>query len=316
MDPRNTCRLMLPSLRNRLDDKNRPDLTIPTLVQRELYNDCVRPAALSVEPGEAGHWGASYDAEIVRQRGPGGKLSYGTQRLPAESVSAFGRHLMDAVNEKDWGRGAFFFYEFRGTRGATTHDRVAHRDALRAFIDVLDAEEIDLTHWFVDIGCELQSPGQVLWWRKDAHWRVISHCLGLEPAEAQEIASSSRLCKDAPCQLSDIAGFRLETNSRDRRYTQIAYMQAYNTEKSVTYSLTQGSNCKQLSLEDIANDPKATQHYAEAIAAAFKAAEDTHDGNARIEARVPLTRVHHEILTMDSTKWAPLLIALPRPSWW
>ncbi|OCH83536.1 hypothetical protein OBBRIDRAFT_701576, partial [Obba rivulosa] len=233
---RHIVRIMFPALVN-LDQPAR----VHPLTQEqhtELYNDCIRLAIYAVLPGEAGHWPQSYRAEYNRIRGRDGTLKFGTQQVPDNVLDDFGTELLRRIRAKTWGQNAFFFHQIRGARGTTQHVSGGRADALERLLRIFAPEAfIEPSHWHVDIGLEFQALGRVLWWRTDAHWRILKSSLRLSHEDAIGATQSARYSRDLACQLSDVSGFRMEVGSRLRGDTGIVYIQAYNTEKTPTYLL-------------------------------------------------------------------------------
>lgn len=301
---------MLPSLLGRATDDGTADLTIPEFIQTELAA-IIRGAALAVEPGEEGHWGVTLAAERVRQRDGRGHMTFGTCRVKASNVAEFGDRIIEEAQETDWGKDCFFFFKTRGIRGSTTHTKAEQQEALSTLLDQFDLTHFKPKDWFIDVGAEIQSQGDVLWWRRDALWRVVATALAVGEAEAADIVSKARM--DAPCQLEDIHGCRIEPSQADARGNNCSYLQMYCTEKHITYQLSSDSNSHQLKASAVVKDYRAAQRFAEAMAICYQDAAKGFDGYARVELRLPLEKALVDILPRDLER---VVVAIPRAAWW
>jgi hypothetical protein len=285
-----------------------------------LYNECVYAAAKDTIPSTAGHWPVSYSAEMDRIRKEGGRLSFGTVLVAGEDIERFGDRLMEYVRQYDWGQGAFFLHQLRGTRGQTAYnylDSAARDRALENFFYFLDFDEINREKWYVDWGVELQLDGYVLWWRRDSHWRLVASTLSLDAEEANELTKpSSKFFVDPAAQMTDVAGFRFVPSATDRGNTHVHYVQAYNTEKSITYLLDGNKVAKGLGYKDTFVKKDAVENYMMTIGSMFGDAEMGYDGYARLERRVRVDHALEDFFPTDPEQWAQLVIAFDRAEWW
>jgi len=313
---RHMVSIMLPAL---LADKSKDRTSaVPEDVQAELYDKCLLPTILELDPGEQGHWPPSFAAEVNRITLPTGGRSYGTQIVAARFVYDFGERVLQLVRSQKWGRNAFYLHQLRGTRGETVHHRRDRSLALEDYLNQLDVANIDPKEWWIDCGVEIQFSQHVLWWRKDAHWLILQRCFEISDDHAGELVrAQSKMALDYPCQLTEVAGFRFSPSRDDRGETHIHYVQAYNTEKSVTYLLHGGLVAKHLELRKVLHDIKAVSKYADSLSTMFQdAARGPHDGHARLEWRVRLDMVMHLEFYDDPAELARLVVAFDSATWW
>lgn len=315
VDRRHIVRIFFPRLANLGEGVPLQQLTQNQL--RALYDKCIRPTVIFLLPGEGGHWPTSYDAEWQRIKRPnGGVLQFGTQQVPDYKVPEFGEELLARIEAFDWGEGAFYGHQIRGARGATQHDYHERCDALAGFLDVLISDMIDDSEWYVDVGIELQSPGQVLWWRKDAFWKILGEILDLGDEEAEAVSRQSKCQEDPACQLTEIGGFRMEVNPRLAGNTGVVYIQAYNTEKTPTYVVHGRMKSKRLDLVDVLKKAETIDTFMASIGDIWNTAQDTFHGHARLEVRLPLRRAGVQLIRMSPENIARYVIALPQSTWW
>jgi hypothetical protein len=287
-------------------------------IQAEFYDECVLPTAHRLNVGERGHWPASYAAEVNRITLPKGGMAYGSQLVAAEDVEEFGRLVLERVRERSWGADAFYLSQLRGTRARSVHHYADRQAALATYLDYLKVPNIHIEDWWVDCGVELQWPGHVLWWRRDAHWLLLKWCFGLDDSYAGQLARSpSKMAIDRPCQLTEVAGFRFTPSANDRGDSQIVYVQAYNTEKSVTYLLSGDGVAKHLDLRKVLSGSDGASEYAEAVTTMFESAEQLpHDGHARLECRIRLDEAMTSFFHDGPQDLARLVVAFPSSVWW
>lgn len=291
---------------------------IPDRIQAEFYEQCVLPTILELDEGERGHWPASHMAELNRITLPTGGRTHGTQLVAAHLVEDFGLRVMARVREQPWGANAFYLHQLRGTRGQTVHEKVDSAETLLTYLEQLQVARVNEKDWWIDCGVEVQLPGHVLWWRKDAHWTLLKWCFELDDEHAGELArSTGKMALDYPCQLTELAGFRFTPSENDRGETHIHYVQAYNTEKSVTYHLHGGQVAKRLDLGKVLGDADAANIYADSICRMFEdAAKHPHDGHARLECRVRMDMALRTFFKDDARSLSRLVVAIPSLTWW
>jgi hypothetical protein len=284
--------------------------------------ECLYNAAKSVDPGIQGHWPASYLAELARIRKANGRLSFGTQQLSAEHMKQVGDIFLDLIREKWWGKGAFFLHQFRGVRGQSTfpyQDEDQRQEAVRQVFSFLLPDFYDDRKWWIDVGIELQNDGTVIWWRRDALWKLLARLFLVSPDKAQQWTTQPHKYHfDSAAQLTQLGGFRFKPTATDRGNTHISYCQAYNTEKSVTYLLDSNRVAKGLFTREVFKKGKpAVVHYAKTIGKMFADAEDRHNGHARLEHRVRLDHAfRQDIFPTAPDEWTSLVICIDRFEWW
>ncbi|OCH83591.1 hypothetical protein OBBRIDRAFT_742938, partial [Obba rivulosa] len=314
VDNRHIVLIMFPSLVNLDHFAQKQPLTREQ--NEQLYEDCIRATVLELLPGEEGHWPHGYTAEMQRIRARDSRLRFGTQQIPSALAHDFGERLLVHIRQKTWGRAAFFFHQIRGVRGATQHDFDDRVDAMEGLLGIFNTSDIHVENWWVDVGYELQANGRVLWWRTDAHWRLLRYALKLDDLDAEIATRSSGFTKDLACQLTEVSGFRMEVNSRSRGNTGITYIQAYCTEKTPTYLLDGRFKSKQLDLVDVLTKPTTISTFMSDISDIWMQARERFPGYARIEARVPLAHSGTQIVDTTAETLQHCIVAFEMSQWW
>ncbi|KAI5990556.1 hypothetical protein F5J12DRAFT_727576, partial [Pisolithus orientalis] len=124
---------------------------------------------------------------------------------------------------------AYYVHEFRGWKGATVHDPLDAQDqdlALQKFIDVLHMERIDPDSWYID--------------HATGHETVLNHCLpSLDQEVINPIVIKSPFHVDHMMHLKELAGFQYAPG-RKGHDDEVHYIQAYATEKTMSYQLHPG----------------------------------------------------------------------------
>lgn len=307
---------MFPALYNQEHPSDIHPLTQEQLTV--LYNDCIRPAVAYVRYSEVAHWPVSYDAEFKRLSSRRG-LGQSTYPISTEILSEFGEALLENLQALPWGAGAFFFHQIRGIRAVYQHEIDQSDDTLQALLDAhFIPNSINTHHFWVDVGMEFMDHNRVLWWRADAHWRIIQQVLNISEQDARRAVQSARYSFDAACQLSAIGGCRFVPTQDHGAETGTTYIQLYNTEKQVTYAVNNREryNSKHLDIADAILDAECISSYFHSVHTRFKDARRNFEGYARLEVRLPLRNANHTIFNGSSANLSQSLVGFKNCHWW
>jgi hypothetical protein len=186
------------------------------------------------------------------------------------------------------------------------------------YLEYLNPFELNMNNWYIDIGIEIQAPGQVVWWRPEAFWRLIRGILETTDEKAAQITGLKEFARDPAAQLSDAGGFRYSPTRGHSGTHQVAYIQAYNTEKSPTYSLADRRNVSlHLAVQRALTKVEDAETFASDLAEIFiDCLNDGYDGHARLEVRVPLKEAGFHFLPEDPAELSQCLVAIEREVWW
>jgi hypothetical protein len=317
---RHVSRLMLPWC----VPEEEPDRRVLPAIIKDIYNDIIKPIVTDLCPGGEGHLPASAEAEMARTSAGRGSLGTSQFPIPGRVVAKFGQQVIQACRLRPWGREAFWMHEVRGTQGATSHsldngdEEVTAESVLMEYTRDLDISLVDPQNWWIDQGYEIQLPGHVLLWRRDAVASMNAEGLGDAGVdEALALTYGSDYSWDEAALLHDAGGARLELAQIYHDNMDMAYMQYYSTEKRATYSPNPGRGTMALSL--LAKEALMLQNvgWSATLAGIYsKAAHAQSEGFARAEIRVRLSQVGRKIFTSNREGLCRFLVAFKAKPWW
>lgn len=301
---------------------------IPTQDLELIYNECLRPLVREHMHNMASHWPASYASALSLYRDGHGRIHQGSLDVPAHILDTFGKaYLRKLAQLRPYFRQAYFVHEFRGWKGATVHDPFHALDrqlALENLTNILRMDKIDPDFWFIDIGLEFGTPNHVVTWRDSGHENVLAHCLpSVEPNQINDIVDKSTFYVDKMMHLKDLSGFRYAPGIRGRA-DNVQYIQAYTTEKAMSYQLHAGlfSPLHPKSLLTTENIKGLITKIEEMSKILFDCTADgdqnryPQEGCARLEIRVSISKALTALLTVPVRILNYSLVALPATSWW
>ncbi|KAG1770786.1 hypothetical protein EV702DRAFT_1202257 [Suillus placidus] len=136
---------------------------------------------------------------------------------------------------------AYFIHELRGTKGGTIHDGEKDWERQMAFQDMfehVDVDNLNPREWLVDVALTIGVEEHVVTWRESCHQDLLRHLMPL--ACPRKVAVLTRNKKkfhfDRTLQIKELAGLRV-TTANFTESDGVTYVQAYCTEKNVTYQL-------------------------------------------------------------------------------
>jgi hypothetical protein len=279
---------------------------------RDLYDKGVRPAVEAVAPASLHDWPADFFAESFRAKKHQHGFSQSSKPLPGYLAEEFSRELRSRLAEDvPWAKNIVFGTQIRGVKNATCHDLHESRPALQRFL-----ENIDTTrgHWYIDVALEFVDKGRALLWRSDAHHHIAAEALALRPEEAESFTTNSKHRVDLSSHLTALAGFQSSPTKSQGGPYQITYLQAYTTDKSVTYHPEKGHFGKFITPSMAMTGAPPT--FCENLEQAYKSARDKVDVAARIEVRVELKYANHVLLSFDHAVLHRSLVSMKRGVWW
>lgn len=267
------------------------------------YQSGFRPA-IAVLLGEsiASEWPATYAAERIRAQRTKGGYSWGSKQIPTEAVDDLADQIrsmleMDAsISEDDleWARDFFVLHTIRGVKHSTYH----HADDVSSdyYLDKLIYHEADLSSdvpdvgdWYVDVGIQISSDrGESMQWMTATHNEVVLQALRISDAHAERITemNSSKYYRDPVCHLTAISGFRITPGVQAQGEFEASYLQAYTTDKTVTYNVESGHYAKFIGMKEAMGQKHPTKTI-DGLYQLYKEAGTTNASSARLEVRVP-----------------------------
>ncbi|KAG5649046.1 hypothetical protein H0H81_006771, partial [Sphagnurus paluster] len=170
--------------------------------------------------------------------------------------------------------------------------------------------------WWIDVSIEVNSVVEsCLAWRTDSHYHITKAACNLEEHVAQRITipGSGSYARDLVSHMPAVSGCRIETSSRSRGPFQVAYLQAYTTDKSLTYRHDSGHHARfTTALEALTG--KASS-FVDSLYDLYNNAAETTSSLARLEVRVPLAQAALVLLDINEDLFHHSLISIPREVW-
>jgi hypothetical protein len=290
IEDRHVSRLFLPAIFNEKMIRNAEERKVPIEILRDLYL-IMRTVLVDLQPAEAGHLSATYDAEVTRQS-RGGQIAPGnsTHLIPAHLLVRFSKDVLQAVRALQWGRGAFWFDQFRGLRGANVSTFDELPDSVEDIFQRLHIPIVpganNWADWRFDVAVEMQMKGQVMQWRRDSFPMLVEKLLLMSPADAEALVETEAFKVDLSAQLTQVAGFRYEASDGEVARHGVHYCQAYSSEKHSTYQSGADSNSLTMSFADVVRN--GGDLYCKKVLKVFTdtALQLDSTWNARLEIRV------------------------------
>ncbi|KAG2063846.1 hypothetical protein BDR04DRAFT_1036956, partial [Suillus decipiens] len=254
-----------------------------------------------------------------------GQFHFGTVDFPPNLLDQLGPKLLEMFQMQDGLQDAFFVHELRGTKGASHHDPCnaeARHTALNTVFHLFNMSLIKPENWVVDIGLEIQHEGHVLQWLTKGHRRLLQFLL---PSSTEHqidsiLASQTQYHCDLSAQLEDLGGFRAHPGSRGKD-DKVHYINAYTTDKCATYQLHDGifkrRQAWHLFPASIGKLIKDLERIAEIFCLCGSAPHvGGHEGNARLEIRVPFSLADQVLLQMPDSVIQDTLVSFDCKLFW
>lgn len=286
----------------------------------------MRPAVIAVNAIDQSHWPVSYAAAMIQNRGERGRFHYSSVDIASYCLEEFGTNLIELFERHDDFKDAFFLHELRGTKGVSLHnpyDEMERRDALDHLLGFLDAESVHFDEWTIDVALEVRHAGHIVQWLTNSHRRIFEFVL---PSASQDqisaiLHSKTQYKCDVSAQLRDLGGCRVTPGSRGKA-DNVSYINMYTTDKSPTYQLHNGAFRRRQASELF---PSSIQRLADDIAEMMEVFrqcggdnedDDTQEGCARLEVRVPLRRANQVLLDLPENVVQESSASFDTVVWW
>ncbi|KAI6008988.1 hypothetical protein PISMIDRAFT_120059 [Pisolithus microcarpus 441] len=330
---RSVIRVFFPRLYHRFDSPQIPQLDLEL-----IYNRCLRPIVQRLMPNQATHWPPSYNTILQTSRDQRGRFHFGSFDIPAYLLPRFSELYLQSVQQlRPYFRDAYFAHELRGWKAATVHNLEEdadggnhHRDnqpyervnALDDLTGVLHMPSINPDQWLIDVGLEFGNPGHVVTWRRYGHPAIGRHLLPDHNDPAAAMERSRQYYVDYHMHLKDIAGFRWTPG---RHSDVIKYVQAYTTEKAISYQLHDGifrprkpsellsDRLTERLLDDL--DKQAGILFT-CTGNGDMWGGEPQDGCARLEVRVPLNHAQDILTQIPRRLINDTMVQIPSRNWW
>jgi hypothetical protein len=292
-----------------------PDRTSIELSHEELallYDKAIRPAVESAAPASVHDWPSSFEAEMFRVKKHRHGFSQSSKLLPAAAVESFSQNLCyNLALHLPWGKNIIFGSQIRGVKNSTCHNVHESATTLMHFLSGILTSE---GKWYIDIAMEFVDRDRALLWRSDAHHHIAAEALSIRPEDAEVFTTNSKHRVDLFSHLTALAGFKSCPTKTQGGPFEITYLQAYTTDKAVTYHREAGYFSKFIT-PSMAMDGTPPD-FCRNLENAYQSARDNIDVAARIEVRVELQYANRVLLSFDDDVLRRSLVSLKRSTWW
>jgi len=221
------------------------------------------------------------------------------------------------MNHVAWGKNLVFGTEIRGVKNDTEHQPHLDDDVQQRLVQMLN--DVKYSHeeltgnWFIDVAVELIISGKAVVWRADCYAPIMQQLFDIPEQVVDDVSGNrNRFEKDVSQHLTEVAGFRAHF-SKPAGPFKISYIQAYTTDKSLTYHPTAHHFAKFLTGK-IAMDPASK--YTDSLLAAYEEAGGKNDVAARLEVRVPISMATQVLRRFTLDLFRNTTLIFPRGLWW
>lgn len=299
----------------------------PLLSEDEVatfYEKGLRPYINHVQPEISSDWPPDYNSEKFRAAKRGGQRAFRTVMLSAWLANGFAANLREQLQQNgvEWAEDFFLLHTIRGIKHTTQHvlnGVAAHLTLTEVLKEAkISLETTLLGSWWVDVGIEFcNMEGECLQWMTASHRRVVEDALQISASAATRITTlgSSKYSRDLASHLSGVSGCRIEPGLRAEGPYQVAYLQLYTTDKSVTYQIQGRSHAKEATIGEIMGAEQPAKFVKDLYSAYTEAAKHIRS-NARMEVRVPIRFASEVLVYIDNTTIKESILSFPMRQWW
>ncbi|KAH7917206.1 hypothetical protein BV22DRAFT_1135598, partial [Leucogyrophana mollusca] len=281
-----------------------------------VYDDGLYPAIRAISPEAAQNWPTSYAACITRAKNRRGGTQFGTHPFPPELLPILGATIRrNLASRHEWAHHSLFMTQIQGVKEATQHDPGDAWNALsRALKEFVPTIRTDSGYWFVDVGMEISEEGRAYQWRTDGHAALVRHVTQQPQAWcAGKTNSTNRNYRnDKSAGLLHLSGFRL-TITPPQGPCEVHYMQAYTTDKALTYHKEGSGYALRVECKQLLN---SIPPYFDHLYQLYQDARHKHNCGARVEVRVPLAHAEDALWDMPERLMRQAVCTFDRKDWW
>ncbi|RDB19057.1 hypothetical protein Hypma_014471 [Hypsizygus marmoreus] len=329
--PRHSLNIFFPGLWSPLRGKSNQPYHLSEKERAFWYENGMRPAIASLlGQSIASEWPATYETERIRAQKSRGGFAWGTKIIGRDVVDQLADRIRTELDENPfvaahdiaWARNFFILHTIRGVKHSSFHrvDATSAEYYLTEFIQEahLSYEVPEEGVWFVDVAIEISSDeGACLQWMTSTQHDVVQQALRISDEDAERISepNSSKCDRDLVSHLTAISGFRITPGVRAQGEFEVAYLQAYTTDKSVLYNADSGHHAKFLTTKE-AMGPTQPAKSITGIYTIYEEALKANSSSARLEARVPYQFATKVLLELEHDKLRDCLCSFTRQEWW
>lgn len=298
---------------------------LPQETYAKFYDEVLRPSMVTCDPEAVDHWDASYQTAFDRAHAAGGHVRMHSKEISGPTLEVLGPVLMEKLQAIHEFRGAFFYHELRGVKGATSHDgtQAAERDAAyREFTSFLTHNFADSGTWLIDVAVEVHQPNHVIQWITDRHYKILRLVLPSAPADRVIThADNASFTRDYSAQLYNLGGFR-DTLKALGAADGVHHINVYTTDKEQHYQLHRGYYRKHFPSElldrdlmkSLLGDMQVMMNTLRECAGVGN--DHVQSAAARLEIRVTPNKARNVLDTLSTEFVNETCVAIPAALWW
>jgi hypothetical protein len=302
-----------------LTSKERKSSALTASESEIVYSRGILPAIDQVANSIAHHFPPSYSSETFRATLRTGAQIQSTFPISGHDIRPFSQAFREQMSNVTWGKDLVFCTELRGIKNSTEHDPTqndANHELEHLFRSFNQGGTNVEGDWYVDVALELLHKDMAVVWRADCYRPIMTELLRFNQCETNQTISKKRLFEiDINQHLTQVAGFRAICKKPTGPH-EVVYVQAYTTDKALTYQPENGNFGKTLSARLAMEGEGEGPSYTNRLLDAYLEARARTDVAARLEVRVPVHHAAHVLLDFPRELYSQTTLVFPRQLWW
>lgn len=320
---RNSIILVFP----RLYSATRQSSFLTSAEKKAIWECGLRPAMVETLGSRAHELPPTLDAEYFRARNRHGRLIYTTKVFPSWQIDELSRlipiHMIR--HGHTWAQDMKYLHIVRGVKNSSYHsmDEESAEISLQEFfidncISLERARAPGGGDWYIDIGLELSLKNRCLAWRTGGHAEVYEAVTGASEADSTRITTlgSSQYDRDYTSHLMGVSGCRIRPGVQGEGPHQVAYYQAYVTDKHLTSAREDGRYAKHITGAQLIENPTRCLAFLSKLYTLYQEASSTNYSSARVEVRIPLRHANQVLVNCDLEVIYRGLVSFECEVWW
>lgn len=274
----------------------------------------------------AAEWPATYQTEEIRARRRRGGRAWEMKIIQQDITDQLMERirlevLLSDNDDLDWALDALVMHTIRGVKCSTLHQADPH-SAAHSLAELFNGARLvedapERGTWFIDVGIQIGSDNwDCVQWRTATHHLVVQQALHISDRNAERITrvNSSKYHRDLATHLTAVSGFRIVPGDRAAGEFEVAYIQAYTTDKSVDNVDT--THLRKFLTTQEALGPIQPAKTIEVVHGIYERARLVNASSARLEVRVPYRFATQALLELDFTALRRCLCFFSLEEWW
>lgn len=296
-----------------------------------VYSHGIYPATKQVAPSICHNFPPSYGCEVFRSTLRNGAQIQSTYPLTYNDIHPFSTAFRECMSRLPWGKDIVYCTEIRGVKNWSEHlleDSEENEEnpqnaenAENALYNLFrtfswGGHNVEEGDWYVDVALEILLQDKAVVWRADCYRQIMRELLDFSEEEVNRTTSNKRLFElDLSQHLTQVAGFRARCKQETGTY-EVLYIQAYTTDKALTYQPEAGNFGKTLSAKSAMEGGGEGPSYTTRLLRSYEEAREKTDVAARLEVRVPLRHAARVLLKFPRELYRHTALVFPRELWW